>query len=87
VTSVKNQIAISVSSAIPSDDKMPDKADCMDQSVTRLDLSMEAKDEVEGRPYMAPEPDKADSVSVLHPVIENKPKTRSALVQTALALE
>jgi hypothetical protein len=66
VISVKNQIAVSVSSAIPPDNKMPDEADCIDHSVSRLGLSVEAKDE--GRTYMAPEPDNA--YSVLHPVVE-----------------
>jgi hypothetical protein len=57
VTSVKNQIAVSVSGAIPPDDKMPDKADCVDQSVSRLGLSVDAKDEGEGRTYMVPDRD------------------------------
>ena len=68
VTSVKNQFADSASSAIPSDDKVPDKADCRDKSVSLSGFSVDAKEEGEGRTYMAPEPDNADSV--LHPVVE-----------------
>jgi hypothetical protein len=68
VTSAQNQIAVSVSCALPPDDKMPDKADCTDQSVSRLGLALDAKDEGKGRTYMAPEPDNADSA--LHPVVE-----------------
>ncbi len=47
---------------------MPDMAGCMDQSVSRLGFALDAKDEGEGRTYMAPEPDNADSA--LHPVVE-----------------
>ena len=68
VTSVKNHIVVSAVSAISPDDKMPDKADCRDQSVSLSGSSVDAKDEGEGRTYMAPEPDNADSV--LHPVVE-----------------
>jgi hypothetical protein len=68
VTSAQNQIAVSVSCALPPDDKMPDKADCTDQSVSRLGFALDAKDEGKGRTYMAPEPDNADSA--LHPVVE-----------------
>jgi hypothetical protein len=64
----QNWIAVSVSCAIPPDDKMPDKADCMDQSVSRLAFAVDAKDEGEGRTYTVPEPDNADSA--LHPVVE-----------------
>ena len=76
MTSVKYQIAVSAFSAIPPDDKMPDKADCRDQSVSLSGSSVDAKDEGEGRTYMAPEPDNADSV--LHPVVE---KTRGGTVE------
>jgi hypothetical protein len=44
-TSAQNQIAVSISSAIPPDDKMPNKADCMDQSVSRLGFAVDAKGE------------------------------------------
>ena len=68
VTSVKNQIVVSAVSAKSPDDKMPDKTDCRDQSVSLSGSSVDAKEEGEGRTYMAPEPDNADSV--LHPVVE-----------------
>ena len=53
MTNVKNQIVVFVFSAIPPDDQMPDKADCMDQSVSRSGSSVDAKDQREGRIYMA----------------------------------
>jgi hypothetical protein len=40
VTSAQNQIAV-------ADDKMPDKADCIDQSISRLGFAVDAKDEGE----------------------------------------
>ncbi len=48
VAHVQNQIAISISCAAPPVDKMPDMADCRDQSVSHLGFSMDAKDEGEG---------------------------------------
>ena len=56
MTSVKNQIAVSAVSAISPNDKIPDKADCRDQSVSLSSSSVNAKDEWEGRTYMALEP-------------------------------
>ena len=45
---VRNQIAVSAVSAISPDDKMPDKADWRDQSVSLSGSSVDAKDEGEG---------------------------------------
>ena len=49
MTCTKNHIAIFDSSAILPDDKMSDKADLTDQSVSRSGFSVDAKDEEKGR--------------------------------------
>ena len=50
---VKNQIVVSTFRAISPDDKMPDKADCRDQSISLSGSSVDAKDEGDRRTYMA----------------------------------